>query len=124
MSAGYPIGDGTLKIQRYIHKVKAEKILKKLENRNSDEYFQTDKTIATNYSIKTAMVKKIRDAGAIPIREDRILKILRTLPTDSMYLVNIQRELKNKLSYNTLYVLMKNNKIGFLRLRRISNPGE
>jgi hypothetical protein len=47
------------------------------------------------------MVKKIREASGLPIREDRILRLLRTFPTKDMYLDRLLVELKDRVSYNT-----------------------
>jgi len=120
MRTFYNIGDGSLKVAKFETKQTADIIITHLRDESHDDYFLSDKDLGTKYNLKTAMVKKIREASNLPIREDRILRLLRTLPTKDMYLDRLLVELKDRVSYNTLYVLMRNNKIPFLRKNKIN----
>lgn len=120
----YKIGDGSLQVAKLQTKTDADAMIPRLKDSNHKHYYLSDKDLAKSYGMKTAMVKKIRKASGIPIREDRVLRVLRTLPTDSMYLDGILLALKSRISYNTLYVLMRNNKIPFLRKNKLKGIGE
>jgi hypothetical protein len=120
MRTFYNIGDGSLKVAKYATKLSADSMVLNLKDENHDDYYLSDKDLGVKYNLKTAMVKKIREASSIPIKEDRVIKVLRTLPTDTMFMERIVLELKDRLTYNTLYVLMRNNEIPFLRKNKIS----
>jgi len=117
----YKIGDGSLQVSKLETKTVADKLVTNLENVDHDDYYKSDRDIGLKYKLKTAMVKKIRNAAGIPIKEDRILKVLRTYPTDTMYMDGIVMALEARVSYNTLYVLMRNNNIPFMRKNKIAN---
>lgn len=121
MSKGFPVGDGSVKLQRFIHKMKADKLLVHLEDTDHEDYFMNDRELAKKYKMKAVMIKNIRTAGGVPIKEDRIIRILRTIPTRNMFMVDIVKALDNNIPYNTLYVLMRNNKIPFLRVNKIAD---
>lgn len=120
MRTFYKIGDGSLQVSKFVTKESADSLVTNLSNIDHDDYFKSDRELGLKYNLKTAMVKKIRKAANIPIKEDRILRILRTLPTDTMYVDGILIALKTRTTYNTLYVLMRNNKIPFLRKNKLS----
>lgn len=115
----YPIGGGAFFVSRSATKDLADKLIGRLRDMLHEDYFTADKDLAQKYKIKTALVRKIREAADIPIREDRVIKILRTYPTSNMYLDSIVVALKDRISYNTLYVLMRNNNIPFMRKNKI-----
>ena len=117
----YKIGNSELQVSRLSTYETAESMIKALKNPEHSDYFLSDKDLGVKYNIKTAMVKKIREATEIPIREDRITRILRTMETKTMYMEAILVQLKDRVSYNTLYVLMRNNSIPFLRKNKINN---
>jgi hypothetical protein len=121
MRTFYNIGDGSLKVAKFETKEASDKVVAVLRDENHDDYYLSDKDLGVKYKLKTAMVKKIREASNIPIKEDRIIRVLRTLPTNTMFLERVVLELKDRISYNTLYVLMRNNNIPFLRKNKI-NP--
>lgn len=120
----YNIGNGDLKVSRLSTKEAATSLVERLNNPSHDDYFLSDKDLGVKYKLKTAMVKKIREASDIPIREDRILRVLRTLDTQNMFMDRILLELKDRVTYNTLYVLMRNNGIPFLRKNKINSAPE
>lgn len=117
----YKIGNSELQVSKLSTYETAEAMIKALKNPEHPDYFLSDKDLGVKYNIKTAMVKKIREATEIPIREDRITRILRTMETKTMYMEAILVQLKDRVSYNTLYVLMRNNSIPFLRKNKINN---
>lgn len=121
MRTFYKIGDGSLQVAKYTTKLAAEALIKNVKNISHKEYFMTDKELGHIHKIKTAMVKKIRDAAGIPIREDRILRILRTMPTHAMYLDDIILGLQDNVTYNTLYKLLRANGVPFLLKNKINN---
>ena len=120
MKTLYNIGDGSLKVAKSATKEIADKLIKRLKDENNDEYFLSDKDLAVRYKIKTPMVKKIREAAGIAIREDRIIRVLRSMPIANMYIDSILVSLKGRISYNTLYVLMRNNGLEFMRKNKVS----
>jgi hypothetical protein len=115
----YKIGNGGLQVSSLATKESSSNMVRMLNSLDSDEYFMTDKELATKYKLKVAMVKKIRESSSIPIKEDRIVRILRTIDTKSMYVDRIVLLLKDKITYNSLYVLMCKNEIPFMRKNRI-----
>jgi hypothetical protein len=121
MRTFYNIGDGSLKVAKFETKETSDKMVANLRDENHDDYFLSDKDLGVKYNLKTAMVKKIREASSVPIKEDRILRVLRTIPTNTMFVDRIALLLKDRITYNSLYVLMRNNKIPFMRKNKI-NP--
>lgn len=115
----YKIGDGSLQVAKYETKKSAEAMIPRLRDEKHADFFRSDRDLAKEYGLKVAMVKKIRVAAGIPIKEDRILRVLRTLPTDTMYIDGILIALKRRVSYNTLYVLMRNNNMPFMRKNKM-----
>lgn len=121
MRTFYKIGDGSLQVAKFETKKKADAMVQRLRDESHEDYFLSDKDLAEKYNLKPAMVKKIRIASNIDIREDRVLRILRTIPTDTMFMEGILSSIKGRLSYNTLYVLMRNNGVPFLRKNKMTD---
>lgn len=115
----FEIGDGSVRVARYSTKKAAEQMISRLKDVDHEDYFLTDKDLSRKYDIKTAMVKRIRKAANIPIKEDRIVRLVRTMDTANMFMEEILKATGNRTSYNSLYVLMKNNDIPFLRKNKI-----
>jgi hypothetical protein len=116
----YPIGGGALDVAKSATKDLADKLISNMKDLFHDDYYMADRDLAVKYKIKTALVKKIREAAEIKIKEDRIIKVLRTYPTSQMYLESLVVALKGRISYNSLYVLMRNNGIPFMKKNKLN----
>ena len=115
----YTIGKD-LKVSCFDTKITADKIIRKLKDTTTPDYYLSDRELASKYDLKLSMVRKIREAADLPIKEDRIVKVVRTYPTETMFLDELVDKLNGRVSYNTLYKILRTHNIKFLRRNKMN----